>query len=83
MKRLLPQLQHWLIQHWFALTNSLFWLVVGLEAVITVTVLQSQVYQLPWFVSSRAVAGWLFCTWLHRSSRPQEWCNSLGTSTPA
>lgn len=60
-------LQQWLIKHWFALTNSLFWLVVGLEAVITVTVLQSQVYQLPWFVSSRAVAGWLFCTWLHRS----------------
>ena len=60
-------LQQWLIKHWFALTNSLFWLVIGLEAVITVTVLQSQVYQLPWFVSSRAVAGWLFCTWLHRS----------------
>ena len=67
MNRHLPRLQHWLIQHWFALANSLFWLVVGLEAAITATVLQSQVYQLPLFVSSRAVAGWLFCTWLHRS----------------
>ncbi len=64
----LPQLQHWLIQHWFALTNSLFWLVVGLEVVITVTVLQSQVYPAalvgelpgPWRVGSS-------CTWLHRS----------------
>ena len=67
VNRHLPQLQHWLIQHWFALANSLFWLVVGLEAAITTTVLQSQVYQLPWFVSSRAVAGWLFCAWLHQS----------------
>ncbi len=36
VNRHLPQLQHWLIQHWFALTNSLFWLVVGLEAVMAV-----------------------------------------------
>ena len=57
----------WLAQHWFALANSLFWLVVALEGAITATVLQAKVHQLPIFVTSRAVGGWLFCSWLHRS----------------
>ena len=65
LKRL-PALRPWLIRHWFLLANSLFWIVVGLEAFATATVLRSQVYQLPAFVLLRIVPGWLFCAWLHR-----------------
>ena len=66
MPRQLTTLRPWLLQHWFTLTNTLFWLVVALEASVTATVLQSQVYQLPWFVAVRVLPGWLFCSWLHR-----------------
>lgn len=66
MPRQLTTLRPWLIRHWFALANSLFWLVVGLEAGVTATVLESRVYQLPWFVAVRVLPGWLFCGWLHR-----------------
>ena len=63
----LSALRPWLIHHWFLLANSLFWLVTGLEAFATATVLQSQVYQLPAFVLLRVVPGWLFCLWLHQA----------------
>ncbi len=63
----LPALRPWLIHHWFLLANSLFWLVTGLEAFFTATVLRSQVYQLPAFVLLRALPGWLFCAWLHHA----------------
>ena len=42
-------------------------MVVALEGALTATVLQAQVHQLPIFVTSRALGGWLFCSWLHRS----------------
>ena len=58
-------LRPWLNHHWFLLANTGFWLVVGFEAFATATVLQSQVYQLPWFVLLRVFSGWLFCSWLH------------------
>ena len=67
MFKRLPALRPWLIQHWFLLTNSFFWVVTGLEAFFTATVLRSQVYQLPAFVLLRVVPGWLFCAWLHRA----------------
>ena len=67
MLKRLPALRPWLIHHWFLLANSLFWLVTGLEAFFTATVLRSQVYQLPAFVLLRALPGWLFCAWLHRA----------------
>ena len=61
-------------RHWFVLLNSVFWLLTGLEIVGAAVVLQSQVYQLPWFVGMRVLAGWLFCSWLHRQiSRRPAW----------
>ena len=65
MHKRLPKLRPWLLQHWFLLANSLFWVVTGLEAFATATVLRSQVYQLPAFVLLRVVTGWMFCAWLH------------------
>ena len=67
MLKRLPALRPWLIHHWFLLANSLFWLVTGLEAFVTATVLKSQVYQLPAFVLLRVVPGWWFCRWLHQA----------------
>ena len=67
MLKRLPALRPWLIHHWFLLANSLFWLLTGLEAFATATVLRSQVYQLPAFVLLRVVPGWLFCAWLHQA----------------
>ena len=62
-----PALRLWLSHHWFLLANSLFWVVAGVEAFVTASVLNSQVYQLPAFVLLRVVPGWLFCSWLHRA----------------
>lgn len=67
MLKRLPALQPWLIHHWFLLANSVFWVVTGLEAFASASVLQSQVYQLPAFVLLRVLPGWLFCAWLHHS----------------
>ena len=79
MLKRLPALRPWLIHHWFLLANSLFWVVTGLEAFFTATVLRSQVYQLPAFVLLRALPGWLFCAWLHHAlqQRPA-WRNLQG-----
>ena len=79
MLKRLPALRPWLIHHWFLLANSLFWLVTGLEAFATASVLRSQVYQLPAFVLLRVVPGWLFCAWLHQAlQRRPAWCERQG-----
>lgn len=71
MLKRLPALRPWLIRHWFLLANSLFWLITGLEAFATASVLRSEVYQLPAFVVLRVVPGWLFCAWLHQALQRQ------------
>ena len=63
----MSQIKPWLSQHWFFLSNCLFWVVVALENAMTATVLLAQVHQLPIFVATRAAGSCLFCAWLHRS----------------
>ena len=76
LKRL-PALRPWLIHHWFLLANSPFWVLTGLEAFATATVLRSQVYQLTAFVllaCCPAGCSALGCTGLCSGGRPGVSC---------